>query len=82
MNPADILDFKRSTEEYLEKHKIFNLFQELIEGLIVQKPKDPINHLMSRITEQDVFSFFFVAPPGSGAGEVIASIAAEKGGSF
>jgi adenylate kinase len=82
MDPSQVLEFKRVTEDYLEKNNIYPLFQELIEGLILQKPKDPISYLMNRITGHEVYSFFFVSPPGSGAGSVLQEICTEKGGSF
>jgi adenylate kinase len=82
MDPSQVLEFKRVTEDYLEKNNIYPLFQELIQGLILQKPKDPISYLMNRITGHEVYSFFFVSPPGSGAGSVLQEICREKGGSF
>lgn len=37
---------------------------------------------MNRITGHEVYSFFFVSPPGSGAGSILQEICTEKGGSF
>lgn len=82
MDPNQVLEFKKVTEEYLEKHNIFKLFQELIEGLVVSKPKDPINYLMSRISEEEAYTFFFIAPPGSGVSNLLKEICTEKTGTY
>ena len=54
-------EFLKDSENYLEKHKIYNIFQELLEGIIVQKPKDPINYMLNTITneESNLLNFLF-----------------------
>jgi len=37
---------------------------------------------MSRISEKEVYTFFFIAPPGSGASSHLKEICTEKGGSY
>ena len=38
-------------EIYLQKNDIFGLFKELTESLVVNKPKDPIGHLIQKLTQ-------------------------------
>ena len=43
------LDFQRSLEEYLEEQKLYELFEGMMKSLIVERPADPIDHLITRL---------------------------------
>ena len=44
------LDFQRQLEEYLEEQKVYDIFEEMMKALIVNKPKDPLQYLVKKLT--------------------------------
>ena len=47
------LDFQRSLEEYLEEQKLYELFEGMMKSLIVDRPADPIDHLIQRLEQPE-----------------------------
>lgn len=82
MNQEQALNLEIQSEQYQENHNIYGMFQELIEGLVINKPKDPINYLINKLSQPEVYCYFFIAPPGSNAGETLREICEENNGSF
>ena len=44
------LDFQKQLEEYLEEQKVYDIFEDMMKGLIMSKPKDPLQFLVKRLT--------------------------------
>lgn len=42
------LDFQQSLEQYLEEEKIHDIFQDMMQSLIKDRPKDPIDYLINK----------------------------------
>ena len=40
---------KWDSKEYLAKHKVHSLFEQLVAELVVHKPNDPIDYLSTRV---------------------------------
>ena len=47
------LDFQRQLEEYLEEQKVYDIFESMMKGLIMHKPKDPLQFLVKKLTSPE-----------------------------
>ena len=47
------LSFQRQLEEYLEEQKVYDIFEDMMKGLIINKPKDPLQFLVKRLTSPE-----------------------------
>lgn len=45
------LDFQRGVEKYLEEEKVYEIFEEMIRGLVTEMPKDPVHYLLDKVKE-------------------------------
>eukprot|EP00965_Chrysotila_dentata_P003232 104996-Pleurochrysis_carterae.AAC.3 len=54
-----------SSAAYAEKKKLFQLFEKLLQDLLVHKPKDPIAHLISTLKVPEVARVILLGPPGT-----------------
>lgn len=46
------LEFQWETEKYLEEEKVYDIFEEMIRGLITELPKDPVAFLMDKVKDE------------------------------
>ena len=46
------LEFKREAEKYLEEEKVYDIFEEMIRGLITELPKNPVSFLLGKVEEE------------------------------
>lgn len=44
------LEYQRELEEYLEDQKVYDIFEDMMKSLIMQKPEDPIKFLLDKLT--------------------------------
>jgi adenylate kinase len=65
MDREQKLNYEKSMENYFHEHKVYNLFQNLFEELVKEKPKDPINYLIERLKRKGTKKIFIVGYPGS-----------------
>ena len=56
------LDYQRSLEEYLEDQKVYEIFEDMMKSLIMNKPKDPIKFLLDKLNspESNINLFYFI----------------------
>lgn len=54
--------------DYLEKHKIYGLFEDLMQQLIIHKPEDPLDFLITQLNKPPVLKVIIAGPPASGKG--------------
>ena len=47
------LEFQRQLEDYLEEQKVYDIFENMMKGLIMHKPKDPLQFLVKRLTSPE-----------------------------
>mmetsp|Transcript_118413 Transcript_118413/g.334719 ORF Transcript_118413/g.334719 Transcript_118413/m.334719 type:complete len:1122 (+) Transcript_118413:32-3397(+) len=47
--PSEKLQMAQTAAGYLEKHDLVRLFQDLLHGLLVSKPEDPMSYIESRL---------------------------------
>ena len=68
------LEFQKQLEEYLEEQKVYEVFEDMMKSLIVNKPKDPIDFLLKKLNSPDMKRFIIVGPPGSKRKEIALSL--------
>ena len=47
------LGFQKQLEEYLEEQKVYDIFEEMMKALILNRPKDPLNFLVKKLTTSE-----------------------------
>eukprot|EP00026_Physarum_polycephalum_P005236 Phypoly_transcript_05267.p1 GENE.Phypoly_transcript_05267~~Phypoly_transcript_05267.p1 ORF type:complete len:492 (+),score=89.97 Phypoly_transcript_05267:71-1477(+) len=62
MDPSD------SAGDYLEKHHVYALFEHLMQQLIINKPNDPIDFLISQLQHPSALKIIILGAPASGKG--------------
>lgn len=82
MDKDQKLGYQRDIEKYLENKKVFELFQDLMKSLVINKPSDPLDFIIDKLsqTHQRKSPFrsliplakkiFLVGPPGSSARDI------------
>lgn len=53
MDRTEKLEFQQKIEVYFEERRVYDLFEKLLKELVITKPKDPIDYLISRIKKKD-----------------------------
>jgi len=61
------VDLLEGAAAYVEKHKVFQLFEGLLEDLILKRPDDPIAHLIKALKCPEQPRVIVVGPPGAQA---------------
>ena len=79
MNKTEKLQFQQSIEGYFEEKRVYDLFEKLLQVLIVNKPKEPIDYLIKRIKTKDIHRVFITGTPGTDRKEISLSIADDLG---
>ena len=52
------IDFQRSCEEYIEEQGMYEIFEDMMRSLIINKPEDPVKYLIDKL-EKPESKFFF-----------------------
>ena len=53
MDKTAKLQYQKDVEKYLEEKKVYDVFEELMKNLIIDQPDDPIDYLMTRLSETE-----------------------------
>ena len=54
------LQFQLSCEEYIEKEKLYEMFEDMMKQLIVHRPEDPVQFLIDKLQKpESKLSFLF-----------------------
>jgi adenylate kinase len=64
--------------QYAEEHKVFQLFESLLQDLCVQKPDKPIEHLIKALKRDNVPRVIVAGPPGAQARSLCELLAAKS----
>ncbi|CAK72954.1 unnamed protein product (macronuclear) [Paramecium tetraurelia] len=65
MDQANKLQYQQQVEKYLERNKVYSIFEDLLKSLIIKKPDDPIQFLINKLQEPETKKIFVIGPPGS-----------------
>jgi len=64
---------------YVEQHGVFQLFESLLQEVLISKPSDPIAHMIATLKREPVPKIVVAGPPGAQARSVCELLAAKKG---
>lgn len=53
MDKTQKYEFTQSIEEYLEENQVYDLFENLLQQLLVKKPERPIDFLLEKISNPE-----------------------------
>lgn len=53
MDKTSKLEYQKRIEQYLEDKNIYNLFEDLMQNLVVQKPQDPFSFLIDKLSHPE-----------------------------
>lgn len=66
--------------DYLEKHRVYELFQSLLKNLAVHKPKDPLSFMITLLGQPtDNLRIIVAGGPGTGRVSQVNKIVKEFG---
>eukprot|EP01022_Parablepharisma_sp_SALTPOND_P020172 TRINITY_DN3598_c0_g1_i1.p3 TRINITY_DN3598_c0_g1~~TRINITY_DN3598_c0_g1_i1.p3 ORF type:complete len:529 (+),score=59.77 TRINITY_DN3598_c0_g1_i1:2779-4365(+) len=77
MNKSQKLEYQQRLENYMEEHQVYDLLEGLLRSLLKEKPKDPVDFLISRLENPEPKRIFVVGPPGSNKKEIAQALAGE-----
>ena len=47
------IDFQRGCEEYIEEQGLYEVFEDMMRSLIVNKPEDPVKFLIDKLEKPE-----------------------------
>ena len=47
------IDFQRGCEEYIEEQGLYEIFEDMMRSLIVNKPEDPVKFLIDKLEKPE-----------------------------
>jgi adenylate kinase len=53
MDKAQKLKYQNDIEKYLENKKVYELFQDLMKSLVVDKPESPLDYLITKLGQKE-----------------------------
>jgi len=65
MDKVQKFEYTMQIEQYLEDNQVYELFENFLKGLLVNKPIDPIDYLIDYLQTDTVRRVFLMGPPGS-----------------
>ncbi|KAM3139823.1 hypothetical protein pb186bvf_008065 [Paramecium bursaria] len=75
MDKARKLQYQQEVENYLERNKVYHIFEDMLKSIVIKKPDDPIEFLIKKLQEPEVKKIFVVGPPGSQFRELALTLA-------
>mmetsp|Transcript_31438 Transcript_31438/g.39044 ORF Transcript_31438/g.39044 Transcript_31438/m.39044 type:complete len:142 (+) Transcript_31438:14-439(+) len=79
------IDFQRGCEEYIEEQGLYEIFEDMMRSLIINKPDDPVKYLIDKFEKPETTRIVLVGPPGSKRKEIALGLTAhfsEEGKDF
>lgn len=73
--PADMLE---GAAAYVERHQIFQLFEGLLQEVIVKRPDEPVKHLVQALKRSPVPRVVACGPPGAQTRSLCEQLAAKQ----
>ena len=65
MDRTEKLEYEKGIEQYFDEKKVYDLFEKLFKELIVNRPENPIDYLITRLNLQDTKRIFITGYPGT-----------------
>lgn len=61
MDQANKLQYQQQVEKYLERNKVYHIFEDMLKSLIIKKPDDPIQYLINKLQEPESIVYYIVS---------------------
>ena len=58
------MDFQQQLEQYLEEEKVHDIFGDMMKALIKERPRNPVEFLIEKLTEPEKKRIVLILPPG------------------
>ena len=71
----EAINYEENIEKYFEDYKVYDLFEKLFKELIINRPDDPINYLISRLKRKDTKRIFITGYSGTNCKKISKEIA-------
>ena len=65
MDRTEKLEYEKGIEQYFDEHKVYDLFEKLFKELIINRPENPLDYLITRLQRQDTKRIFITGYPGT-----------------
>jgi adenylate kinase len=65
MDRTEKLEYEKGIEQYFDEHKVYDLFEKLFKELIINRPENPLNYLITRLQRKDTKRIFITGYPGT-----------------
>ena len=65
MDRTEKLEYEKGIEQYFDEKKVYDLFEKLFKELIINRPENPIDYLITRLNRQDTKRIFITGYPGT-----------------
>ena len=75
MDRTEKLEYEKGIEQYFDDHKVYDLFEKLFKELIINRPDDPLDYLISRLNRQDTKRIFITGYSGTNRKSISLAIA-------
>lgn len=53
MDKGNKLNYQREVEKYLEGKKVYEVFEELLQAVLINKPEDPVDFMIQKLNEPE-----------------------------
>ena len=75
MDRTEKLEYEKGIEQYFDEHKVYDLFEKLFKELIINRPDEPLDYLISRLKRQDTKRIFITGYSGTNRKSISLAIA-------
>ena len=71
--------YSEGIDQYLDKHQVFELFEDLLKQIVMEKPDRPLDYLLKKIKGNQVRRVFLMGAPAIDQSEVLSALGSEFG---
>lgn len=79
MDRTEKLEYEKGIEQYFDDHKVYDLFEKLFKELIINRPENPLDYLISRLKRKDAKRIFITGYSGTDKKKISLALANELG---
>ena len=79
MDRTEKFSYEKGIEQYFDEHKVYDLFEKLFKELIINRPENPLDYLISRLQRQDTKRIFITGYSGTNKKSISLALTNELG---
>ena len=80
MDKVQRFEYTQQIESFMEENQVYELFEGLLQQLIVNKPDRPLDYLIDKLGAKPTKRIFLMGPPGSFRQDITTALCEEMGG--